>query len=298
MFWDYQWWNGFDLKFLLFQFSLLAVLLVVTFVWYPDLFYDWNEHWLFWTLQWSKFIVMCFVAYLGGLGVLLFGIKVNYTRKIQHFCAYLIPLLIGEFIKESSDGELAFILQIWWDYWWVLLSFFVMIYPIRTRVRFVDIMFFSLDRPEDRPNTMVWIITQVVLGYIIITLFKWYFLHTGQDLLMSLIFIPVMITGVGDGMAEPIGVRFGKHKYRARAMCSTRKFSRSYEGSMCVLVTGWITVAAMYTTFPTWPQFLITFATVPIAMTIAEAFSPHTWDTPFLTLTGALLIWAITLLPI
>ena len=31
---------------------------------------------------------------------------------------------------------------------------------------------------------------------------------------------------------------------------------------------------------------------VPGTSTIAEAFSPHTWDTPFLLSTGAVILWA------
>jgi len=34
--------------------------------------------------------------------------------------------------------------------------------------------------------------------------------------------------------------------------------------------------------------------TIPLAMTLAEAFSPHTFDTPFLMGSGGILILAIT----
>ena len=33
-------------------------------------------------------------------------------------------------------------------------------------------------------------------------------------------------------------------------------------------------------------QFVVALAIIPIIMTLAEAFSPHTWDGPFLYLAG------------
>jgi hypothetical protein len=40
-------------------------------------------------------MVMVVIGGLGGLVVLKYGVKVNYTRKIQHFFAYLVPLLVS-----------------------------------------------------------------------------------------------------------------------------------------------------------------------------------------------------------
>ena len=39
---------------------------------------------------------------------------------------------------------------------------------------------------------------------------------------------------VGDGLAEPIGKLYGKHKYETIALFTNQKFTRSYEGSACV----------------------------------------------------------------
>lgn len=33
----------------------------------------------------------------------------------------------------------------------------------------------------------------------------------------ALIYITVLVAGIGDGLAEPVGVRFGRHPYRARS---------------------------------------------------------------------------------
>jgi phytol kinase len=42
----------------------------------------------------------------------------------------------------------------------------------------------------------------------------------------------------------------------------------------------------MHAEFFTDIQFILAMLFVPILMTLAEAYSPHTWDTPFLMFTG------------
>ena len=105
-----------------------------------------------------------------------------------------------------------------------------------------------------------------------------------------------IVNGLGDGLAEPIGIRFGKHKYRARAlwyggrMCSGN-FHRTLEGSACVFFSGVLSVSVLYNEWQSKTRFLIALLSVPTGMTAAEAFAPHTWDTPFLFLVGAALVW-------
>ena len=66
-----------------------------------------------------------------------------------------------------------------------------------------------------------------------------------------IIFIPILINNVGDGLAEPVGVRFGKHKYTTTALYYKGKFwnsefTPSYERSSCLYLTSLIVVAANY----------------------------------------------------
>lgn len=116
----------------------------------------------------------------------------------------------------------------------------------------------------------------------------------------ALIFIPIAVNNIGDGLAEPVGVAWGKHKYTTTALYHkgkffTSKFTRSYEGSLCVLVTTFAVVGANYHAFNT-VQFWITFAILPWLMTIAEAFAPHTNDGPFLALVGCGFLTAVFLI--
>jgi dolichol kinase len=111
--------------------------------------------------------------------------------------------------------------------------------------------------------------------------------------LLHLMFLPVLINGIGDGLAEPVGVRFGRHRYQTRALFTGKKYVRSLEGSACVFLTSLIVIVVMRSYF-SHEQFVVTLLVVPILMTLTEAISPHTWDTPFIFLVGYLSLFAIS----
>ena len=83
---------------------------------------------------------------------------------------------------------------------------------------------------------MPWLVSQSIAGFMSLCLMM-YNLNV-KDLSIHFLLIPLIVNGLGDGLAEPIGIRFGKHKYRARAlwyggrMCSGN-FHRTSEGSLC-----------------------------------------------------------------
>jgi len=102
------------------------------------------------------------------------------------------------------------------------------------------------------------------------------------------IFIPIAVNNIGDGLAEPVGVAFGRHKYSTTALYHRGqffKFTRSYEGSTCVYFTIVAVVAMNYRIFNS-TQFWVTLSILPFLMTIAEAKAPHTNDGPFLARIG------------
>ena len=89
-----------------------------------------------------------------------------------------------------------------------------------------------------------------------------------------------LVGGLGDAAGEPVGTRWGKHKYFPPSF-SSFKSTRSFEGSLGVLIISIlaITLAVAFT-----PQLHFTLkaaAMIPlIGFTSAtiEAVSPHGWD--------------------
>ncbi|MFX1260017.1 MAG: hypothetical protein ACFFAN_19380, partial [Promethearchaeota archaeon] len=157
---------------------------------------------------------------------------------------------------------------------------------------FINTMFLCFDRPEDRPHTLFWLWTQIGTIYLILIPMYIYFNAIEK---VELLFIPMLINGFGDGLAEPIGIRFGKHKYKTYALFSKKKYVRSLEGSACVFIASLISTMICFPFFSS-VQFIVALIAIPIIMTLAEAFSPHTWDNPFLYLVNALLIVGILLI--
>ena len=64
-----------------------------------------------------------------------------------------------------------------------------------------------------------------------------------------------------------------------------------------MFVSGVLTVG-MFREFYSDEQFAVALGAIPMALTLAEAFSPHTWDTPFIIIVGGVILAIIeALLP-
>ncbi len=228
---------------------------------------------MFWINQLVKVILLLIIQYSTGQLVLKRGIRVNYTRKINHFALFFIPMYLDSLLVHNNTMTTVLVSAVLSV---VVLALYVT--PIRARVPIIATMFASFDRPEDRPHTLSWLSTQVVIGWLIILAMGSWLIELKLE---SLLLIPVIVNGIGDGLAEPVGIRFGRHKYRVYAFFSKRKYVRSYEGSACVYLTAFVSFLFFQSSF-TPIQFWIGLVTFPVIMTLAEAFSPHTWDTPLL----------------
>jgi phytol kinase len=82
-----------------------------------------------------------------------------------------------------------------------------------------------------------------------------------------------LVLGLADGVAEPVGVRWGRHRYRLPSVTGGPPSYRSCEGSAAVFLT---TVLVVVTTLP-----LVSVGPVlvmALVVTLAEAASPHGLD--------------------
>jgi len=231
----------------------------------------------FWILESIKFVVLLSLAYGLGRAVQDAGVKVNYTRKVIHFVIFFLPVYLGSHLPY--DADFATILTSGTLF---LLTIALMVKPVRSRSSLFNTAFASIDRPEDRPHTLLWVSTQVMATFPVLCIML-YLLDQYER--TALIYITVLVAGIGDGLAEPVGVRFGRHKYATRALFSDRKYTRSYEGSACVFLSG-VFACLILKGEMSGVELALALGVIPIAMTLAEAFSPHTWDSPFLYLVG------------
>jgi len=236
----------------------------------------------FWTNQVIKYASIAVVQFACGLAVQYRDVKVNYTRKIVHICYFVIPQLLDTELIEFDKN-------IYTELWNVGIVFFLlllMLKIIRKRLWIFRIMYMAIDRPEDRPFTTFWFMSQLAVALPIIAGFSVLFSKLNRN---HYVFIPLLILTLGDGLAEPVGIRWGYHKYTVKGLFVNREYTRSYQGSLCVAFFSVVSVLIYYNEFT---KASITFAllTLPICMTVTEAKSPHTWDNPLLLLVGYTLL--------
>jgi phytol kinase len=224
------------------------------------------------------------IAYIGGLLVKYKGVRVNYTRKVNHFLLFFIPAFVDKLFICNESAAYCISEAIF-----TFGSFIIFIKPVRESVFFIKTAFSSFDRPEDRPYTLTWYVTQELLGYaVIMSAIAIYEKYN----IINLLSIPILVSVFGDGLAEPIGVRFGRIKYSAYALFTKRKYTRSLEGSLAVFVSSILITSLFYPNFNP-VQFMVALLAIPLTMTLSEAFAPHSWDNPLMCLAGFTIIFFI-----
>jgi phytol kinase len=242
---------------------------------------SWTNYWLSEAIRSAALFAL---AYALGTQVLRGRIRVNYTRKVLHFTLFFVPLALYGSLPYRGGADTALFSSLVF-----LASILLMSEPLRTRSRFLATAFAAFDRPEDRPFTLRWLSTQILATYAVLLLLIVWLQRYDK---VALIYITVLVAAIGDGLAEPVGVRFGRHTYRTRALFTDRTYTRSLEGSACVLLSGILAVFLLRGQLEP-AQFALALLVIPIAMTLAEARSPHTWDGPFLYLAGGLATIAV-----
>lgn len=234
------------------------------------------------------FFYVCYVTYFScGKLVDWFHTRVAYTRKLMHFVTFALPWTLQQAFGLQANLRIAILAS-----FLVPLHLLIFVEPIRRRSKIVATMFRGFDRPEDRPNTLWWMISQYLATYLVYAALYGAMIYRN---ITGWMIIPLLVMTIGDGLAEPVGVRFGKHPYTTTSLEGNRKYRRTWEGSACVFITGLIVVLACSPWFTT-RQLLVTLAVIPISGAVLEAKAPHTWDQPVMLLGMGVELLAISYL--
>jgi phytol kinase len=231
------------------------------------------------------FAVFFLLMYGCGQLVCKYSVKVNYTRKVAHFAMFFLPIFVNGYFPYKGSMPLMIIDLVLYG-----ISFLIFLRPIRDRSRIVLTMFASFDRPEDRPNTIRWLVFQGISIGILRVIMQNLFIYLSLDpLAMNIIYQTLIF---GDGLAEPVGIRFGKHKYAVNGFFVRQKYQRSLEGSACVFLACLVSLILTSVYFPQ-IQWFISLLILPTMLTYTEAKAPHTVDNPFIILVGGSVLAAI-----
>lgn len=247
----------------------------------------------FWGRLTRQVPLMFVITFLFGLAVEKGGLNVVYTRKTSHIIAmFVLPLFLTPAVIEGIDLYRQWYLSVTWNSFAVFaLPYALMVRPIRSRVRILYLSHRSFDRPEDRPYTLIWFMSQMMAIGVLLVPMAQYFVSRGA---WSLYLIVAMANGLGDGLAEPIGKIWGRRKYKVRALFTQREYTRSYAGSACVAFFTTLGVIINYQILST-GELITLLAILPALITWIEARSPHTWDNFFIYLACWIVIYVVVL---
>lgn len=245
--------------------------------------------WQLWVRVLGQILAIHMVNWILGYFVVTHDLHVGFSRKIAHFILYASPLLFYGVLDASNNSKI----DTAWSSLASLVALFASIKPVRRRVPLLSLIpFMAYDRKEDRPHTIEWLALQTVqmlaIGFALSI-----YLDYKQDAPI-LLAIPLIITAVGDGLAEPVGVVFGTHKFVTPAIWYKGKFwsgnfTRSLEGSAAVFIVSAATVAG-FSAYLNTVQLILCLCLMPPIMTVVEGYAPHTCDNPVLFLVGSIII--------
>lgn len=224
-------------------------------------------------------------AYFLGKCVLKHTWNANNTRKTLGAVMLVAPWFVGYGAPYAANR-----VEVVGTYFLFLAALLVFWEPLRKRSRFLQTAFAAIDRPEDRPNTLMWMATSYVVTAAATLLMAWWLLADHRALAITVLFSII----IGDLLAGVVGYNFGTRRYQTAGLFTSQQYTRSIEGSACVLLTTLAILFAVRTSMPP-SHFMAAVLLLPITLTLAEAKSPHTWDEPIMTVAGTVICLAIVI---
>lgn len=141
--------------------------------------------------------------------------RTAYTRKVFHFIIFTTASIL-----QITNGLSAVVV------FGTITSLFVLLAVARGD----DSPFYSaLARPSDAPRQKLFILVPLIttaLGGVLSNLFFGTFASIGY-----------LVGGWGDAVGEPVGSRWGRHRYKVPSLAGVRA-TRSFEGSAAVCLVG------------------------------------------------------------
>jgi len=141
--------------------------------------------------------------------------KTNYTRKVTHISNFTFLMVLTYFGGYTA----SFIFGL------MMIFYGVIIIVIGDG----NIFYEAVAREQDHPYRAFYLIIPSVVTILAVLLNRTFFGEYAN--------LGYLVAGWGDAMGEPIGVRFGKHRYKVPTLTGIA-CTRSIEGSLAVFVVG------------------------------------------------------------
>jgi len=196
-------------------------------------------------------------GWLVGRAKVHWDIPVGYSRKIFHFFIFSLAGLTGlagGFTATQVFGA-SLGLVVFYAVWRGEHSF----------------LFHALARPSDKPHQKYYILVPFLMTAL-------------GGIVSNILFGPAAVigyitTGWGDAVGEPVGTRWGRHKYPVLTLTGIRSY-RSLEGSLGVFLASLLGTAGLLSLgFRLEPGIFLPAALLTAAVTtLVEAVSFHSLD--------------------
>jgi phytol kinase len=190
-----------------------------------------------------------------------FGWKTNYSRKFFHVAVFTAAFVTGLLAPEHVHRVAAY---------GAGCGVFILVISARPGHPWLSSMYNALAREQDEPHRTYHLLAPfaatAVGGIATGVLFDGFY-QAGY-----------LVAGLGDAAGEPVGVRFGRHRYRVPTLSSVKCF-RSLEGSAAVLLVSFVAAAlALHGLHCTTAEVLAGAVGAASCAALTEALSPHGWD--------------------
>ena len=203
---------------------------------------------------------LCFIFgmnYFAGWLKRAKGWNTGYTRKITHVSNFTYLMVLTFF--GGYTATLIFALM--------MIAYGIGIIVLGDG----NIFYEAVAREKDAPYRAFYIIMPTVATMLAVLMNRAFFGAYAN--------LGYLVSGWGDASGEPIGVRFGKHKYKIPTLTGIR-CTRSYEGSAAVFVMSLVAAVLSLVTLLGEPPEIAVVAGLAAAAggTLVEAVSPHGFD--------------------
>ena len=200
------------------------------------------------------------------------GWKTNYTRKITHVSNFSYLMVLTFFGGYTAT---------------LIFALLMMAYGIVIIVAGEGNIFYeAVAREQDAPFGAFYVIMPTVATMIAVLMNRAFFGAFAN--------LGYLVSGWGDAAGEPIGVRFGKHRYKIPTLTGIA-CTRSYEGSAAVFVMSTFAATLSLITLldEPWHVALIGGFAAGIGGTLVEAVSPHGFDNFTIQVASVAVAWAV-----
>ena len=182
--------------------------------------------------------------------------RTPYTRKVFHFIIFT-----SASIMQLLHGLSAVVV------FGIITSLFVLASVYKGDK---SSFYLALARPNDAPKQKLFILVPLfttALGGVLSNLFFGTFASIGY-----------LVGGWGDAVGEPVGTRWGRHRYKVLSLAGVPA-TRSFEGSAAVFLVGWLVASAGLAAFGANTQeVLLVGLSCGAGGMLVEALSSHGLD--------------------